>query len=239
MLVNNVMVGQYGSFACIPCPEGYYSYSDFSPDYCTWCGDTANEGIAPNPDYHWISGPLRNQCACDPDWSGDNCEIHKCSLTLPGGSLGSLLLNADLQLTQYSSGFNGTSDQITNALRYLSNLLRVGVDINGDGIITKPEMIFALKYRSVGTSNIGALSVWCPVARVGVICFEDSVEVSTMYNQSVQSFLYTSTHTFDGSGNPVVANLSSTYPEPWWDANQCRKYDSSVYPLSYSHVTTM
>ena len=214
---------------CVSCVSGYYSASGAS--VCAYCG--------PNPysyNYHWVSptaATLQSQCHCDVGWTGTNCEYNKCSTTLSGASLGSLLVQSDAQLTVYSQTFNTSTEQIKNAKAYLGTLLSVTVDLNGDGNITTAEMLSALSYRSI--SLLPQLKLWCRTTIPGGYCYADRnpnmVEVTDMYNDMVNNFLTSAAHTFDGSGNPLVSTMLSTYPSASWSDSQCQatnmKYTST------------
>ena len=178
--------------------------------------------------FHWLAGPgakAYGECRCDVGWTGSNCEYNQCDSGLLGGSLGSLLVQSDFKLTQYTNTFNNTNTQLTNAKLYLNSLLKVQVDLNGDGNITRTEMLSALKYRSIVNVPI-ALKLWCRTPFSNSYCYADvdpnTIAVSDMYKDMEKNFLYSTYHTFDGSGNPLVSSMTSTYPSPSWTAAQCQ-----------------
>lgn len=89
-----------------------------------------------------------------------------------------------------------------NVEAYLYNLLRVGIDVNGDGNITTTEMLTALKNRLIFSPGMLQLPLWCRSAMIGSYCYEDYggdiVEVNSIFNDAVVN--YNITGTFDGSG---------------------------------------
>ena len=115
-----------------------------------------------------------------------------------------------------------------NAKRYLGSLLKVQVDSNGDGNITRTEMVNALKYRSI-VNLPTALKLWCRTPVWGGYCYGDAdpnmIAVSDMYKDMMKNFYSSIYHTFDGSGNPLVSSMTSTYPSPSWPASQCQQYN--------------
>jgi len=154
--------------------------------------------------------------------------------------LGSVLLDADSQLTQYTANFNKTTEQISDALVYLENLLFVNVDINGDGNISRAEMTEYLGYVSIYNKNMTRLALWCQSATPGSFCYgnSSSVPVQDMYNDAANNFNTAPYHTFDGSGVSVIASMTSTFPNPSFTAEECATYDSFSNPTTYKFVET-
>jgi len=158
-----------------------------------------------------------------------------CDKTFPGGSLGSLLFNSDNQLRQYSENFNSKDDKILEAQNYLHNLLSVIVDANGDGGITRTEMVSALKIRSISSSAFPNIKLWCQTTIPDSFCYGDSdpdlpqdvVLVNDIFNDAVNNFLTSSKHFFDGSGVDIISDMMSTFPQPSWTTQKCKKYDNS------------
>ena len=225
------------SSSCLTCPVSYFSYAG-SPT-CTWCGVlpgrrgdfSANLSVT----NHWIGGPLDYQCVCEVGWSGTNCEVEACSNTLPGISLGSLLFNADPTLRAFSSQFNPSSDRTASVQYYLLNLLKVNIDINGDGLISQTEMLDMLRYKSIFNANMSSFPIWCRTATRGSYCYADeygggAVGVLEIYTDAMNNYFSSLKHTFDGSGNILVQNMTSSYPDPTWTSNQCTANDYALTP---------
>jgi hypothetical protein len=93
---------------------------------------------------------------------------------------------------------NTTAFALTDIQIYLFNLLRVDVDVNGDGTITRAEVMTALSNRLVYSSGMTNLKLWCRFASVSADCFTDSVQLNDIYADAMLNF--NSTQTFDGSG---------------------------------------
>lgn len=133
-------------------------------------------------------------------YTGSNCEFSRCSDLLPGASLGSIFLQADTKLRQFSS--NASAYSTVNVQAYLYNLLHVGVDVNGDGNITTIEMLTALSNRLVYSTGMIELPLWCRSAQVGAYCYDhyggDLVPVSDLFGDALLNFNISGT--FDGSG---------------------------------------
>ena len=109
--------------------------------------------------------------------------------------------------------------------RFTKNLLSVQVDLNGDGNITTLEMLQALSYRSI--SSIPTIQLWCETAVRGSVCYDPVdpgyIETSVIFDDMVNNFLTSSQHTFDGSGNTLVASMASTFPNASWPDSQCQQ----------------
>jgi hypothetical protein len=226
------------------CSQGYYSNPGATA--CSTCASLSTVPLAvqtPPLTTHWTSSFPYAQytCICESQYTGNNCEYLGCSSILPGTSLGSILFDADTQLAQYTASFNSTAEQIFDALIYLTNLLFTNVDINGDGNITRVEMLQYLSYLSVYNVNTTAyVTLWCQVAVAGSYCYDntDSILVTDMYNDAVNNFYAAPYHTFDGSGVEVVYGMTSTYPNPEFSATECAVYDSFSNPTTFKHVET-
>lgn len=140
---------------------------------------------------------------CISGYTGSNCEFSECSKLLPGASLGSILFQADTKLRQFSS--NASAYSTVNVNAYLYNLLHVSVDVNGDGNITKTEMLAALNNRLIYSTGMMLLPLWCRSAEVGADCYGnfggDMVPVSNIYTDAIVNF--NTSGTFDGSGKTV------------------------------------
>jgi hypothetical protein len=155
--------------------------------------------------YHWQGGPTIDQCTCAPGWTGDNCEIKNCDAYLAGSSLGSFFFVSDPPLSDYSAGFNTSSNQITQAKLYLHTLMSSVVDMNGDGYITRSEMISILSYRSIGSSYFRTgLKLWCKSVTTGSDCYMENTGVVPSAQVSVDDMF------FDASNN-FVKSLKHTF----------------------------
>ena len=149
-----------------------------------------------------------------------------------------MLVQSDLNLRQYSMNFNKTSTQIASAKTYLRVLLTAQIDINGDGNITTTEMLQALSYRSI--SSIPAVSLWCQSTASGSNCYTTTptyVGTAVMYNDMVNNFINSAQHTFDGSGNLLVASMASTFPNTTWPDTQCQQ-NNLLYNSNAQVMTT-
>jgi hypothetical protein len=119
---------------------------------------------------------------------------------------------------------------------YLYNLLRVEVDVNGDGNITRSEMVNALKTSQLYSRSIDVLKLWCQSTDVSPnrptnFCYEnfnDVVQVSDMFRDAMSNF--NATGTFDGSGIDELTSMQATYPSPGWNITTCKAFDRSVNP---------
>ena len=145
----------------------------------TFCGSQYS------PLFHWQSSPgsvSSAQCSCSPGWSGSNCEISRCADALPFLSLGGLLLQSDSQAKLFPPLFNTTVDQYASAKYYITNLISVEVDTNGDGNVTVAEMTAALAYRSINSIPT-SIRLWCRSA-ASLYCYGDQnpymIEVSSI-----------------------------------------------------------
>ena len=142
-------------------------------------------------------------------------------------SLGSLLIQSDPELTRYSANFNNTPTQIANGMAYALDLISVQVDINGDGNIATDEMLTKLSYRSI--SLLPDVPLWCRTADVSGYCYGDAnpdlIAVTDMYNDMVNNFVNSLYHSFDGTGNPLVSAMTSTFPNPSYSVATCQKFD--------------
>jgi hypothetical protein len=230
------------SFECNPCPPGTYastggeSVSDcLTCDYAHYApsGSSSCTPCWSNPtNTHFYGGNLTSQsdCVCLPGWSGLNCDTDSCPDSLSLGSLGSLLIQSEITLKKYSSKFSPTdADQTRSATEYFDDLLSILVDDDGDGTITTTELLSALNTRSVYSAGMDSLPAWCTSAGAAdKPCYATSVPRATMYNDGVQNYLYSEKHQFDGSGSPVLANMSSSFPDPSWTTTQCNTTTNSI-----------
>lgn len=71
----------------------------------------------------------------------------------------SILFNSDPVLQQYASDYNPSDvEAISSARKYVTKLLSVDVDKNGDYQITRDELIAILNSQSIETFD--ALPLW-------------------------------------------------------------------------------
>ena len=213
------------------------SFSAAGASQCNLCQSLV-AGVSPTvavPYYFWTSpqgASSSAQCICQKGYTGTNCEFSLCPYVLPGGSLGSLLLQADTKIRQFSAA--PSAIESVSVESYLFNLIQVGVDMNGDGNITTSEMLTALRNRLIFSSGMTQLPLWCVTADVWSYCYEGIVEVKAIYTQALANFR--ATGYFDGSGTEVAVGFSSvtamtaTYPVPSWSLDTCRAYDHSIHP---------
>ena len=107
-----------------------------------------------------------------------------------------MLFQADTKLRQYSS--NASAYATIDVETYLHNLVRVGIDVNGDGNVTAVEMLTALSNRLIYSPGMTQLPLWCQSAKVDSYCYEGFVDVDIIFNDALVNF--NSTGNFDGSG---------------------------------------
>lgn len=240
-----------GSTICKTCPSGYYSINGSD---CQWCGAQYDHTLKfNNKTYHWTGGPTKQQCYCEKGYTMSSlCTVKECgkAFDIPSLSLGSLLLNSDMQLRIFTASLGNIAelpsplvtlnqhDQLNSAYDYLYKLISVGLDINGDGNITRAEIESALNVRSVSVANASFFPVWCIRPVAGSLCYQLEVEVKQMYNDALSNFKNSSKHYFDGSGVPVIVDLESSYPTPAWSVATCKSFDQSISPDDYKPVNT-
>lgn len=199
--------------SCTVCPSGTYSdgsnyINGIYATSCKLCQASAGGGVSStvvNPSFNWEGGPTASQCICSVGWTGTNCEYSKCSTTLIGGSLGSILFNADPKLNQYAS--NASAYNIVDVGRYVMDFIRVGIDVDGDGVIYRSEFMTALKYRKVYSTGMSALPVWCQNATATSYCYadqDDSVPTMSIFADAMKNFRFGPFRNFDGSGMYIL-----------------------------------
>lgn len=228
-----------GSKACATCQDGYYSISG---EKCQWCGAIGNPTLAFDEDYRWVGGPTRQECRCEPGFSqSSNCLMNECGTNadIPGMSLGSLLMNSDIQLRTYSDTLGAFAknpmtqdqkDRLSAAYGYLYNLLAIDVDVDGDSNITRSEVMDALRFRQVSIANSDSIPLWCRKAVAGNCLNLDvvQVQVKDIYSDALKNFNESVKHTFDGSGVAALSQFTATYPRSSWSKDTCQKYDQSI-----------
>jgi hypothetical protein len=231
----NPSKGSVDSSACMNCPDA--SYSSAGSPQCTMCSPNRCDQNS-NPPCYWTGGKTSvSNCACIPPHTGHDCEFDTCSSVLQESSLISLYFNADKNLREYSKSFNTTHSQLDDALAYLHHLLGVTMDVNGDQLLSKEEVIMALSYRSISV-DASFLPLWCEKAVPHSDCYDvEAITVASVYAQAVANF-YSDEHTFDGSGVFFVSNMQSTFPDPSWEDSECALYDSFQTANSKAVTTT-
>lgn len=228
------------STAPLDCNAGYYCSDGKkqtackSGEYCgagrtqpSYCGG----GAQLNSNF-FSESPFDSEerCRCKNAFAGEYCTLKLCDNKMPGQfSLGSLLLNSDVTLQQYTATYGSSSkDTINSALVYLKSLV-VSIDLNGDTYITRSEMQYMLTVKSI-TIYDDFRYIWCPIATSTLGCLS-YVPVDKMYADAVSNFHRAPMHTFDGSqvltasGDPVIYNLQATYPNPKFTNEECSQHN--------------
>lgn len=161
-------------------------------------------------------------CRCVDGYIGERCDSLICPAMVPRLSLLSILFASDDRLRYATLTFSrnpGSNDAVS---RYLSDLLSLVADENGDKSLSVDEVSRALKYRNVAL-NSSAYHVWCtndndvPLIHA---CVND-VELTVVFDYAMNCFLSSPNHNFDCSGIPFVKSLNASYPEPDWSNEQC------------------
>ena len=212
------------------CSDGKKQTACKSGEYCvagrsqpSYCGG----GTQVNPNFLSVTPyDSEESCQCKNAFAGEYCTLNRCDSKMPGQfSLGSLLLNSDVTLQQYTATYGSSSkDTINSALVYLKSLI-VSIDLNGDTYITGTEMRYMLTVKSI-TYYDALRYIWCPIATSALGCLS-YVPVDKMYADAVSNFHRAPMHTFDGSqiltasGEPVIYNLQATYPNPKFANEEC------------------
>ena len=206
-------IGLTGQSNCTAIPVGYYwNTINYTLEY-----SGTNETTQ-----HWVGGGYnKNTCRCRNDatgrYVGDLCDIPMCVDFQPYVSLGTLLFNSDSILLQvYKS-------DISNTLRHLYNLLSVTIDVNGDGIIAKEEMLRYLKSRSISSTGMEKFPLWFAPDKTEF----DIYPVEDLYKEAQSLYWMSPKKKFDASGLTYISNLTSTFPNPLWDDLKCDAYDVS------------
>ena len=87
-------------------------------------------------------GPQEHECRCKNRKTGSACEIPFCPDSLSQYSLGQLFFGADKRIQDDSAGYGSMSlAEQAEADDYLRDLVFVFLDRNGDGTITKAELV--------------------------------------------------------------------------------------------------
>ena len=151
-----------------------------------------------------------------------------CNPVQTSVNLCSILFQSDSTLNSYTTSYTNKTD-VYGVSQYLLSTLKIEVDINGDGIITRTEITAALRYRSIQSSVLASIPVWNNAN------YTDSVPVTNLFNDAITFFTTSPKHTFDGSGANDLLSITSTYPNTNWKSDLCYQYDSFLNP-SYSPV---
>ena len=224
-----------GATACTPCPAG--TYSTYGASTCTSCrGGTYSTvpgtGECPLCPAGTFSNSGATSCTSCPAvayYTPSGSAACHCNPIQTSVNLCSLLFQSDITLKSYSASFTNTTD-VFGVSKYLLNILKIEVDINGDGIISRTEITAALGYRSIQSSALASIPVWNNAN------YTDSVPVTDLFNDAISFFTNSPKHTFDGSGANDLLSITSSYPNPSWDSSLCYHYDSFLNP-SYSSVS--
>ena len=245
-MCSNCPIGTYSlnssfSSSCSSCPSGYFTTSTGSSK-CTACGSNSNYfPTKPLPsNYHSVSyNGISSTCSCAPGFMGSNCEVKDCAHLLPLGSSVSILFNAITGFDTLSSLLSSSplnQDYINDGKRYLSSFLTNQVDINGDNIIEKSEVLNALFFRSVTANGLQNMTVWnCGHYVDG--CNANMINRTRLYNEALHCFLHSSKHKFDCSGVSMISSLNSSFPNSN-NLSICESYDQSWRPVTYTHPLT-
>jgi len=169
--------------------------------------------------------------------------------------MGSMFLLADRRLREYSDLYSQHDNRtLDEAYLYLHTILSSYVDADGDGSITKSEMLVALRSKGVGfnlTTPNGVhhnSKLWCKTASLRLEnCYEESgyfisdtatVGVEDIFQDAWVNFKFSLKHRFDGSGVSVVTAMKSWYPDPQMSLDVCKSYDRSWHRQNYSRIET-
>jgi hypothetical protein len=134
----------YANIALVgTCPDNYYNINN----KCISCPINSRKTNDP-------LATSKSSCKCNVPFVGSDCSSIKCSTVLPKFTLGDLLLLQDINLQYYSKSFNNTKTIaslyiLESASSYISELISVQVDLNGDTFISQYELLTVLKSKSV------------------------------------------------------------------------------------------
>ena len=215
--------GNYGGSSlssCVPCAAGYYSPSS-GTIICPAC-----------PVGHFSPSPGLTSCTVCPAvayYTPAGSSACHCNPVQTSVNLCSILFQSDITLNSYTASYTNKTD-VYGVSQYLLSILKIEVDINGDGIITRTEITAALGYRSIQSSVLASIPVWNNVN------YTDSVPVTDLFNDAITLFTTSPKHTFDGSGADDLLSITSTYPNTNWNSDLCYQYDSFLNP-NYSPVS--
>ena len=228
----NANYGSASALSCVPCVAGYFSSISGSAT-CTAC-----------PIGHFSPSPGLTSCTACPAvayYTPAGSSACHCSPIQTSVNLCSLLFQSDITLNSYTASYTNKTD-VYGVSQYLLSILKIEVDINGDGIISRTEITAALGYRSIQSSALASIPVWNNAN------YTDSVPVMDLFNDAITSFNLSPKHTFDGSGASDLHSITSTYPNTNWNSALCYQYDSFLnsnyspvsvtwqYSQSYSNI---
>ena len=232
----NVIYGSTSQASCLPCAAGYFSSSPgtvtcaacpvghFSPTSgltsCTAC--TVG---------HFAPSPGLSSCTICPAvafYTPSGSSACHCNPIQTNINLCSILFQSDITLNSYTASYTNETD-VYGVSQYLLSILKIEVDINGDGIISRTEITAALGYRSIQSSALASIPVWINAN------YTDSVPVTDLFNDAITFFTTSPKHTFDGSGASDLHSITSTYPNTNWKSDLCFQYDSFLNS-NYSRV---
>ena len=223
--------GKYASSdhtSCRSCPPGSYcEATDTCQGHCNLCSVgtfcesygciTCSSCASITSQYTPIGS---TGCACPSDMQNSS-------------SLFSILIQSDLTLRSFTQNYNTTSPYDVEL--YIKQMLNVELDENGDGDISRDEVIQAMKYRSL-QSTVIAQSSAIPLWKIGSVPDDgNSVRVSVVYDTMLANY-YGTMKSFDGSGSDVVASITTDYPNSSWTSDHCNQYDAYNNPNNYSAV---
>lgn len=244
--------------SCITCADGTISAKQGdSQGYCTKCGpgkySVSNHSICqlcPPGSKCATSDICQGQCKlCEENTfcSGYGCTTcSSCaSITSMKTSIGSygcacpddmlyttvslfsILIQSDLTLRSFTQD-NGTSSEY-DIHYYITEMLNVELDENGDGYISREETILAMKYRSLTSTVITSKSTLLPLWRYKSTLIYDLVSISELY-KNMRTNYQGGTKSFDGSGIDIVTSISTDYPNSSWTSAHCNQYDAYNNP---------
>lgn len=229
-----------GAVGCKHCAASVTPYYGGALPVGRWVGNqvrTSNLNLSPRQ--------YSAHCNCAAGFTGWVCDEQSCPARIPGFSLGSMLITADSTLSQYARSFDSmSSDERNIASAFFRRMLTVEIDINGDGSISRREMLDALRYRTISVDGVLAsddsFNLWCSHGRANEgTCYATSVSVKVMADDGVRNFFESAKHRFDGSGEPLLSAVSATYPNPSMSEKMCKDYDAEISRLENSPVASM
>ena len=149
-----------GQSFCKSCATGYYS-NILGATACLPCGYSDSGGTAPLSEgedppagshFTTVLGEATSidACTCQIYYSGNNCDQAECSATLPGFSLGTVLLLGSAELQ--AQGNFADDDIIKSTSAALTALLK-SCDTNGNRVLERDEMEAAVSSLHITLSE--------------------------------------------------------------------------------------